>query len=85
MGKFLKRNKACSSKDIAQAASRKTQMAQLKDVSASEKPVKKRMKELDIDLVFEALDDLVTQITCKTCKLFALANMALNFITGNST
>ena len=43
------------------------------------------MKEFDIDLVFEAMDDLVTQITCKTCKLFALANMALNFITGNST
>ena len=35
------------------------------------------MKELDIDLVFEAMDDLVTQITGKTCKLFALANMVL--------
>ena len=55
-------------------------MAPLKDVSASEKTVKKRMKEMDIDLVFEAMDDLVTQNTCKTCKLFALANMALNFI-----
>ena len=33
------------------------------------------MKELNIDLVFEAMDDLVTQITCKTCKLFALANI----------
>ena len=43
------------------------------------------MKELDIDLVFEAMDDLVTQITGKTCKLFALANMVLNVITGNST
>ena len=60
-------------------------MAPLKDMSASDKMVYKRMKELDIDLVFEAMDDLVTQITCKTCKLFALANMALNFKAGNST
>ena len=43
------------------------------------------MKELDIDLVFEAMDDLVIQIIGKTCKLFALANMVLNVITGNST
>ena len=85
MGKFLKRNEASSNKDAAQAASKKTQMAPFTDVSASEKTVYKRIKELDIDLVFEAMDDLVIQITCKTCKLFALANMALNFITGNST
>ena len=38
------------------------------------------MKELNIDLDFDDL--VVTQITCKTCKLFALANMTLNFITG---
>ena len=50
-------------------------MASLKDVSAS---VKCR-KELNIDLDF---DDLVTQITCKTCNLFALANMASNFKLG---
>ena len=39
MGKFLKRNEASSSKDAAQAASKKTQMTPLKDVSASEKNV----------------------------------------------
>ena len=50
-------------------------MVSLKDVSAS---VKWR-KELNIDLDF---DDLVTQITCKTCNLFALANMASNFKLG---
>ena len=70
MGKFLKRNEASSSKDAAQVASKKAQMAPLKDVSASEKD-----EQLNIDLVFEAMDDLVTQITCKTCKLFALANI----------
>ena len=47
-------------------------MASLKDVSAS----LKWRKELNIDLDF---DDLVTQITCKTCNLFALPNMASNF------
>ena len=41
------------------------------------------MKELNIDLDFDDL--VVTQITCKTFKLFALANMASNFITGDST
>ena len=37
------------------------------------------MKELNIDLNFDDL--VVTQIICKTCKLFALANMASYFIT----
>ena len=54
-------------------------------MSASEKTVKKWMKELNIDLEFNATDDLVTQITCKTCKLFAPPNMSSNFITGNTT
>ena len=54
----------------------KTQMASLKDVSAS---VKWR-KELNIDLDFDDL--VVTQITCKTCNLFALPNMASNFKLG---
>ena len=39
MGKFLKRNKASSSKDAAQAASKKPKMAPLKELSASEKTV----------------------------------------------
>ena len=50
-------------------------MASLKDVSAS----LKWKKELNIDLDF---DDLVTQITCKTCNLFSLPNMASNFKLG---
>ena len=54
-------------------------------MSASVKTVKKWLKELNIDLDFDATDDLVTQITCKTCKLFAPPNMSSNFITGNST
>ena len=62
---------------------KKTQMASLKDVSASVKTFYKWMKELNIDLDFDDL--VVTQITCKTCKLFARANMASNFITGDST
>ena len=37
MGKFFKRKEASSSKDAAQAASKKTQMAPLKDVSARKK------------------------------------------------
>ena len=70
MGMFFKRNEASSGKDAAQAASKKAQMAPLKDVSACEKD-----EQLNNDLVFEAMDDLVTQITCNTCKLFALANI----------
>ena len=80
MGKFLKRNEAPSSRDAAQTASKKkTQMTSLKDLSA----IVKTFKELNIDLDFDDL--VVTQITCKTCKLFALANMTSNFITGDST
>ena len=41
------------------------------------------MKELNIDLDFDDIG--VTQITCKTFKLFGLANMAPNFVTVDST
>ena len=85
MDKFLKRNGASCSKEVDQAASKKPKIASPKGVSASVKTVKKWMKELNIDLDFDATDDLVTQITCKTCKLFAPPNMSSNFITGNST
>ena len=85
MDKFLKRNEASSSKEVDQAASKKTKIALPKGVSASVKTVKKWMKELNIDLEFNAMDNLVTQITCKTCKLFAPSNMSSNFITGNTT
>ena len=63
--------------------SNKTQMASLKDVSANVKTFYKWMKELNIDLDFDDL--VVIQITCKTCKLFALANMGSTFITMDST
>ena len=58
-------------------------MALLKDESANAKTFYKWMKELNIDLYFDDL--VVTQIACKTCKLFALADLGSTFITGDST
>ena len=61
MGKFLKRNKASNSIAATQAESKK----------ASNGIVKRRVRqdknglEMNIDLDFESMDDLVTQITCK--------------------
>ena len=77
----MKRNEASSSGDAAKTVSKKPQMASLKDVRQRKNALE--MDKLNIDLDFDDL--VVTQNTCKTCKLFALANMASNFITGDST
>ena len=79
MGKFLKTKEA--SRDAPQIASKKNSNGIVKGRVSQHKNGLK----LNIDLDFEAMDYIVTKSTCKTCKWFALANMASNFITGNST
>ena len=61
----MKSNEASSSRDAAQTGSKKN--------PNGIKTFKKWMKELNIDLDFDDL--VVTQIICKTGKLFALANI----------